>query len=614
MEPVLMVAALHALCLCQGLQGAPDSSNGNRTEPVMSDKPVFKHSGSYILSLSQACSGTLGTLHQGRWIALSLKRLSTEDIRPLAHQACENLGCGGFFSVTDNGTAPSNSCLTDCIIRNSTVHNCTEDPLSECVQTVEVVCEHQAIRLAAGNDRCAGRVELRHGGQWGSVCDDDWDLREGNVVCAQLGCGTAVIVTVEAVAFGPGTGPININKLNCTGTENNLWQCSTQKPSHRDFCGHKEDAGVVCSESVNVPVTLTPIELSKTNWTTEFLMEVAAKDHRSRFSALALSCIGLSIALLLLLISNIGTCTYYRGRNNEFLIYERQSNSHTSVGLQRGEPRNSNSLHAVTAQMAEDGGLAVRRSSQNDSSDTSSDLDYEHYYHCNIQPPVAVNFSSDVLDSKSTSSGEGYENSQTERQKLFDEALDDAAVVGKCFQAQGKLCTEGNALESTRSCSVLDSESTSSGECYENPPTEGEDLGNPGVNKIYLEHSLQMLPLHSTSEQAKRELVDSNDSDSTSSGECYENTGIDAANLLETLERSPSLLVQPLLCHHTPQLTGDCSLPQPRSPTEGDSSTSSEEAYENVPIDNMSGLGASEQQTQSSSDSDYDDVANWSQV
>ncbi|KAK1794612.1 hypothetical protein P4O66_001331 [Electrophorus voltai] len=426
--------------------------------------------GSYILSLSQACSGTLGTLHQGRWIALSFKRLSTEDIRPLAHQACENLGCGGFFSVTDNGTAPSNSCLTDCIIRNSTVHNCTEDPLSECVQTVEVVCEHQAIRLAAGNDRCAGRVELRHGGQWGSVCDDDWDLREGNVVCAQLGCGTAVIVTVEAVAFGPGTGPININKLNCTGTENNLWQCSTQKPSHRDFCGHKEDAGVVCSE---------------------FLMEVAAKDHRSRFSALALSCIGLSIALLLLLISNIGTCTYYRGRNNG---------------------------------------------------------------------------------------------------------------------------------------SVLDSESTSSGECYENPPTEGEDLGNPGVNKIYLEHSLQMLPLHSTSEQAKRELVDSNDSDSTSSGECYENTGIDAANLLETLhsimtnmfshlspkvERSPSLLVQPLLCHHTPQLTGDCSLPQPRSPTEGDSSTSSEEAYENVPIDNMSGLGASEQQTQSSSDSDYDDVANW---
>ena len=32
-----------------------------------------------------------------------------------------------------------------------------------------------------------GRVEIFHEGQWGTVCDDRWELRGGLVVCRSLG-------------------------------------------------------------------------------------------------------------------------------------------------------------------------------------------------------------------------------------------------------------------------------------------------------------------------------------------------------------------------------------------------------------------------------------------
>lgn len=104
---------------------------------------------------------------------------------------------------------------------------------------------HTDVRLVGGSDHCAGRVEIWQNGTWGTVCDDGWDEQDARVVCAQLGCGVAVDATGERASFGPGKGRITMVEVNCSGKETQLQQCPFE--THEHFCGHKEDAGVVCS-------------------------------------------------------------------------------------------------------------------------------------------------------------------------------------------------------------------------------------------------------------------------------------------------------------------------------------------------------------------------------
>ncbi|GCB83251.1 hypothetical protein scyTo_0023743, partial [Scyliorhinus torazame] len=101
------------------------------------------------------------------------------------------------------------------------------------------------IRLVNGRHRCEGRVEIHLMAQWGTVCDDAWDLRAAKVVCSQLGCGRALAAKVEAY-FGQGAGIIHLDNLKCEGNESLLIQCSHIGWDVHN-CDHREDASVMCT-------------------------------------------------------------------------------------------------------------------------------------------------------------------------------------------------------------------------------------------------------------------------------------------------------------------------------------------------------------------------------
>ncbi|XP_043538437.1 scavenger receptor cysteine-rich type 1 protein M130-like [Chiloscyllium plagiosum] len=203
------------------------------------------------------CDGRVEIYYNGSWDTVqdTLWDLSEADV------LCRQLECGHALETyntskygdsSERGTVHSVQCHgQELLLRDCNISNTLNQFVSDSTDVGVLCSEHIQLRLSDGWTRCAGRLEIYYGGIWGSVCDDAWDEIDAQVVCKQLGCGKTLDMTPH-FSFEPGSGPIWLKDVKCSGNESLLWECPSAQLGQQDDCSHKEDVRIVCSEHKEV--------------------------------------------------------------------------------------------------------------------------------------------------------------------------------------------------------------------------------------------------------------------------------------------------------------------------------------------------------------------------
>ena len=103
-----------------------------------------------------------------------------------------------------------------------------------------------AVHLVNGPTKYEGRVEVYHNGEWGTVCDDGWDLNDAQVVCSELGFGPAIAASHGAF-YGQGSGRIWVSNVNCVDNDLIIKNCLHGGWGIIGNCSHSKDASVKCA-------------------------------------------------------------------------------------------------------------------------------------------------------------------------------------------------------------------------------------------------------------------------------------------------------------------------------------------------------------------------------
>ncbi|XP_068779182.1 antigen WC1.1-like isoform X2 [Struthio camelus] len=196
------------------------------------------------------CAGRVEVKHEGQWGTVCGFGWDMKD----AAVVCKQLGCGsalqapryGYFGpgsgpiwLDDLRCRGTETALSECSHAGWGKHNCIH------AWDTGVICSG-FVQLVGGDSPCSGRVEIRDGDQWRTVCDSHFDLKAANVICRELQCGTALSVP-GAAPFGEGVGPIWDKELQCVGNESLLPSCPRMSLSNQT-CSHANDAGVTCTQ------------------------------------------------------------------------------------------------------------------------------------------------------------------------------------------------------------------------------------------------------------------------------------------------------------------------------------------------------------------------------
>ncbi|XP_053197806.1 scavenger receptor cysteine-rich type 1 protein M130-like [Scomber japonicus] len=147
-----------------------------------------------LVNGTRLCSGRLEVKSEQSWSSVCEADFDQQD----AEVVCRELGCGAPSvlqgALYGEVEAPmwtkefqcggNESALLDCRRSDSARRTCSPG------KAVGLTCS-ETVRLVGGASRCAGTMEVKQG-EWRSVSQSGWTLKDADVICRYLDCGSAV--------------------------------------------------------------------------------------------------------------------------------------------------------------------------------------------------------------------------------------------------------------------------------------------------------------------------------------------------------------------------------------------------------------------------------------
>ncbi|XP_078284969.1 scavenger receptor cysteine-rich domain-containing protein DMBT1-like [Rhinoraja longicauda] len=239
---------------CPRSSGTRHCNHGNDVGVICSG-----NHGPRLVGGKNRCSGRVEVLHGDKWGTVCDQYFSLD----AAGVVCEYLQCGAVAATPGGahfgqGTGPvwkenyrcrgNESRLADCPVSAWDQISCSHR------NDASLICsdESWSLRLSNGGSRCDGRVEVYHNGRWGRVHDRSWNINDSNVVCRELGCGSAIFA-YNSSRYGESELPVWVTDVQCEGDEARLRNCSTftMNPFPTDRIG----VGVLCSDHRRLRLT-----------------------------------------------------------------------------------------------------------------------------------------------------------------------------------------------------------------------------------------------------------------------------------------------------------------------------------------------------------------------
>ncbi|XP_017538440.1 CD5 antigen-like [Pygocentrus nattereri] len=194
------------------------------------------------------CSGRVEVKSHQSWTSVCEADFDRQD----AEVVCRELDCGTPLTLQGalfgEGKHPFGTKEFQCKGTENHLLTCsTSDKEHNCTsgKAVNLTCSGpDDVRLVGGSGRCAGTLEMLHGGEWRGVTADRWSLKEAAVVCRQLGCGSAVKSPMSVSGGDETEWGFHIA---CKGSESAVKECTMLYSSKIRY-----PVGVVCSDSVKL--------------------------------------------------------------------------------------------------------------------------------------------------------------------------------------------------------------------------------------------------------------------------------------------------------------------------------------------------------------------------